>query len=118
MRIELSLKPEISIRQALCIEYPVVIEDIKEYFKDNESGDVRNLKELLRVVPQRQHGRLAYVVGGGWAVEVLTGKARDHGNINVLVVDPNRTSLESNRCLDYLGVHYLENALQRALIKK
>ncbi|MBW2970144.1 hypothetical protein KY319_03405, partial [Candidatus Woesearchaeota archaeon] len=91
MNLSLGIGQKLEIKISQCIEYPVVIEDIKEYFKDNESGDVRNLKELLRVVPQRQHGRLAYVVGGGWAVEVLTGKARNHGNINVLVVDPNRT---------------------------
>lgn len=119
-RQEQRLDEELSLRQEQSIDFPEVIENIRSHFRDTENlaTDVSRLKELLRTIPQRQHGKLAYVIGGGWAVEILTGKEREHGNINVLVVDPRRTTLESNRCLDYLGVQYLDDALEKALIKK
>ncbi|GEM_PF-6132735 len=117
---EQRLDHKMSLRQEHSVDYPKVIESIRSHFSSTEDfpTDVSRLKQLLRTIPQRQNGRLAYVIGGGWAVEVLTGKAREHGNINVLVVDSKRTTLESNRCLDYLGVQYLDKALADALVKR
>ena len=119
-RQEQRLDHKMTLRQEQSIHYPEVIESIRSHFSDTEDfpTDVSRLKQLLKTIPQRQNGKLAYVIGGGWAVEVLTGKARKHNNINVLVVDPKRTTLESNRCLDYLGVQYLDKALDDALVKR
>lgn len=119
MRLEQRLEQELSLKQELRIDFGKVISHINDYFSKAEaSNDVNMLKELLRVVPQKQNGQVAYVVAGGWAVEILSGKSRPHGNINVLVMDPEKQVLESHRCLDYLGVLYLDKALDRALVKR
>ncbi len=119
MSMGFSMRQEITIRQEHRIDFPEEIARINTYFERTaEKRGPNKLKELLRIIPQKQYGKFVYVVAGGWAVEILTGKARAHNNINVLVLDPAKDELSSNRCLDYLGVEYMEHAIKRALVKK
>ena len=76
---------------------------IGDFFARYRSANLR-LKDLLEEVPQynSDHDILTYAIAGGWAVEVLTGKRRQHSNINAIMLDPDKTVLNSNMCSDYL----------------
>ena len=108
MKIRLNMGPVLRQRQTLRLELLQETRDrISDFFERYRNRGIP-LKELLGHVPQynSDHSLLTYAVAGGWAVEVLTGKKRQHSNINVIMLDPEKTVLNSNRCLDYLFLQY------------
>lgn len=103
LRQTLRQEPRIMLKQIIDFEHAYI--QIDNFFEENK-GEFIPLRELLRLVPQRQYSQIVYAVAGGWAVEVLTGRKRQHSNINVIMFDPERRRLNSDRCLDYLFLNY------------
>ena len=103
MRQTLRQEPRIILRQI--VDFRLAQEQIQEMFEEYKGRHVP-LIALLQKVPQRQHGTLVYAVAGGWATEVLSRKKREHGNINVVLMDEKQHVLNSDSCLDYLFLQY------------
>lgn len=51
------------------------------------TGSLEDLSQLLTEEPQLDDkGRLRYVISGGWAVELMTGKQREHHDLDIITV--------------------------------
>src|SRR3989338_4208913 len=50
------------------------------------TGSIDDLITLLTEYPQRDEERdtLSYLISGGWAVEMLTGKKREHHDLDII----------------------------------
>lgn len=52
-------------------------------------GTPKNLKSVLRRVPQfdKENNRINYLISGGWACEILSGRERKHKDIDILILN-------------------------------
>lgn len=70
-------------------------------------GTPENLAQLLDAVPQRSDaGDVRWVLGGGWAVELLTGRSRPHHDIDTVVMarDPLYLDTDAVHTDNYFGI--------------
>lgn len=52
--------------------------------KEFLDGSPESLYRFLKTHPQQSDGSINYLIGGGWAVELLSGKVREHHDLDVV----------------------------------
>lgn len=69
-------------------------------------GSPEDLRTLLSTNPQRTGESLNYLLGGGWAVEILTGQKREHHDLDVVQISrvPISYRLDLQRPDNYFGI--------------
>ncbi len=76
-------------------------------FFGGKGGTASDLYDLLLVLDQFDaDGNIRWVLGGGWAVELLTGVKRPHHDIDAVLVGPKPAQIDTDAVTprDYFGV--------------
>lgn len=61
---------------------------MKSFFLKNrhQIGSMQRLVELLEKFPQKENGKIKYLVAGSWAIEVFSGNKLDHDDIDLIIL--------------------------------
>src|SRR3989344_2374485 len=84
MKLRLELKPIMEQRIELRL-----VQHLQGDLEDKWlTGNPRDLETLLNTQPpMSKRGNVNYILGGGWASEILTGNVRDHHDLDVVKLD-------------------------------
>jgi len=68
-----------------------LLSKMKSFFLGNKHriGSMQRLVELLEKFPQKENGKVKYLIAGSWAIEIFSGDKLDHDDIDLIVLqDP------------------------------
>ena len=109
----LAIEDKLELRQAHRQEHAITIGLRmilkRPEFMGGKSGEPKNLADLLESVPQMDETmqRYDWILGGGWAVEILTGEhLRDHHDLDAVLLTGRPLYLDCDvvHTQDYFGV--------------
>src|SRR3989338_6752715 len=113
----MQINPSLSLAQKLEIK-----QELKELLpKLGVAGTLKNLKYVLREVPQFDEGKVNYLIAGGWACDILSGNKRKHHDIDIIILEDDISYLDTdnNEPQDYFGIlsTSTEDILQNHIIE-